>query len=66
MAILVVRTRASDQSLAQARAHVLRNGELGLLEGDSGERWLVVGDGIRTVGQLVDAGDFYVRSSDLP
>lgn len=65
MVHLQVRQNAPGQSVAAARAHVLLAGELGLLV-DGENRYLVVGDGVRTVGALVDAGEYFVRHKELP
>ena len=65
MVILQARQRATGQTLEQARAHILAAGEFGLLV-DGANRYLVVGDGVRTVGQLVDAEEFFVFKKDLP
>lgn len=64
MVILKVRVRESGQTDAEARAHVLTDGEFGLIVLSS-VRYLVMGDGVRTVGQLVDAGEHFVFAKDL-
>lgn len=64
MVILRARQKAEGQSTADARAHVLQPGEFGVLE-DEGERYVVVGDGTSTVGELVDAEEYLIWKKDV-
>lgn len=66
MVILRARQALPGQSDADQRAHIPAVGELALYVDPGGVRHLVVGDGTRTIGQMVDADDYFALLKDLP
>ena len=65
MVINRARILAEGQTIEDARDVVLLEGEPGYLQ-EGAERYFLIGDGVSTVGQLIDDGHYFVRSSDLP
>lgn len=65
--MVLVRARILDegQTIADIGDDVLIEGQIGYLQ-DGATRYLLVGDGTSTVSELIAAGHYYVRNSDLP
>lgn len=64
MVILRARQLGTEQSLEAARSHVLQAGELGYII-VSTRRYLCVGDGVRTLGALLDSGEYLPVDGDI-
>ncbi len=65
MVVLQARQSPLGQSIEQARAHVLAPAEFGVLV-DGDITYLLVGDGVTSVGALIDAGRYFAQHKDLP
>jgi len=59
MVVLSLRQVAPGGTLAAARAHILQNGEGGYFVDTDGVRRFTIGDGVRTLGSFIDAGETF-------